>query len=134
VPTQDVADGQNVQLRDWFYVRETETYATVAGGTKTVYVLEPCSKEKHSDVKASRVFPWYNTKDEVVVTGEFKRIEGSKAIFSVNGHESEYALTKFTRGDRKVLKMLAERYPSASATPQTDEKQPEKPAARRMLD
>jgi hypothetical protein len=134
VPTTDVADGQNVQLRDWFYVRETETYVTVAGGTKTVYVLEPSSKDRHSGVKASRVFPWYNKNDEVVVQGEFKRIEGKKAVFSVNRQESSYALTKFTPGDQKLLRMLAERYPPDPVVPTPEEKPPEKRPVARSLD
>lgn len=134
VPTANVADDQNLQLRDWFYVRETETYVTVAGGTKTVYVLEPSSRDRHSGVKASRIFPWYNKKDEVVVRAEFIRLEEKKAVFLVDGHESSYTLTKFTPGDQKVMKMLAERFPPAPVVPKPDDKPPEKPPLQRSLD
>jgi hypothetical protein len=130
VATADVADGQNVSPQSWFYVRETETYETVAGGTKTVYVLTPCPNEKKPRVSPTRVYPWYDKKDEVVVTGEFKKLDGSKAIFSVNGQERAHALSKFTSGDRALLRLLGERYPPDPA----QENRSEKPSPVLTLD
>ena len=70
VSTADVADGQSIRPTDFFSVRTTETYDTVAGATKTVYVLELSGRMP--EVKPTRVYDWYNTNDKVVITGEFK--------------------------------------------------------------
>lgn len=134
VATADVADGQNVTPTSWFYVRETETYETVAGGTKTVYVLTPCPNEKKPRISPTRIYPWYDKKDEVVVTGEFKKIEDGKAVFSVNGQHRAFALSKFTAGDRALLRLLGERYPPDPAQENRPEKQPEKSRPVSTLD
>jgi hypothetical protein len=123
VATADVADGQNVSPQSWFYVRETETYETVAGGTKTVYVLTPCPNEKKPRVSPTRV-------NDTATTGEFKKLDGSKAIFSVNGQERAHALSKFTSGDRALLRLLGERYPPDPA----QENRSEKPSPVLTLD
>ena len=125
VSTADVADGQSIRRTDFFSVRTTETYDTVAGATKTVYVLE-LSKGRMPEVKPTRVYEWYNTKDEVVITGEFKTINGPKAVFLVNGQELSERLMKFTPGDRALMRLLMEQYPQD--TP--EEKQPKKPAEK----
>jgi hypothetical protein len=62
-------------------------------------------------VKPTRVYPWYNRKDEVVITGEFKTIDGPNAVFLVNGQEASERLTKFTPGDRALMRVLMDRYP-----------------------
>jgi len=124
VSTADVADDQSLRLEGFFLVRETETYATVLGGSNTVYVLVPAG-DKIDPINATRVYPWYNRKNEVVVTGEFQRIEGANAIFLVDGGDSAVPLTKFTRGDRDLMRMLMDRYPQAP--PQKDpEAEPKK--------
>jgi hypothetical protein len=122
VATADVANRQTIRLDDFFIVRETETYETVAGSTNTVYILEPAKGEIPA-VKPSRVYPWYNRKDEVVVVGEFRSINGPNAVFVVNGQESSIPLTKFTRGDRDLMRILEDRYSKEDRDPQA--KQPE---------
>ncbi len=133
VSTRDVADDQVILLKEWFVIRETQTYSTVAGGTKTVYVLEPVENNKFN-VRPTRVYPWYNRDDEVVVEGEFNRIQGSKALFLVDGHESTFALSKFTPGDRALMRLIAARYPSAKPADAPAPKPAEKPAVRRTID
>ena len=121
VPTVDIADDQDISPKQWFQVCETETYTTVANFAKTVYVLRPCPDSKLPKITATRTYPWYDKKDNVVLTGEFKRIEGSKAVFAVDGVEETHALSKFTQGDRDVLRMIWKRYPPdepASTAPQ----------------
>jgi hypothetical protein len=121
VSTVDIADDQDISPKQWFQVCETETYTTVANFAKTVYVLRPCPDSQLPKVTATRAYPWYDKKDNVVVTGEFKRIEGSKAVFDVDGVEETHALSKFTQGDRDVLRMIWKRYPPdepASPAPQ----------------
>ena len=124
VSTADVADGQSIRPTDFFSVRTTETYDTVAGATKTVYVLELSGRMP--EVKPTRVYDWYNTNDKVVITGEFKTINGPKAVFLVNGQESSERLTEFTPGDRDLMRLLMEQYPQD--TP--EEKQPNKPTEK----
>lgn len=129
--TADVADDQTLLLKSFFVVRGTETYDTVAGSTNTVYVLEPAT-DKLPAVKPSRVYPWYNRKDEVVVTGEFTLVRGSKAVFLVDGQEVSVPLTKFTPGDRDLMRMIMDRYPATKSPDKANEalpqKAPEKPA------
>lgn len=135
VSTADIADGQSVSPSGWFRVCQTETYTTVAGGTKTVYVLKPCPNTDLPKVTATRAYPWYDKKDNVVVTGEFKRIEGAKAVFVVNGVEEAHALSKFTQGDRDLLRMIWKRYSPdepASSVPQAEQAQ--KAGERYQLD
>ena len=134
VRTADVADGQSISPTDWYQVGGTETYDTVAGSTKTVYVLKPCPEGKLPKVAATRVFPWYDKKDDVVVIGEFKAIDASRAVFLVNGTEERHALSKFTPGDRELLRMLSKRYPAEPAGPIPEQPLPEKPKARHTLD
>ncbi len=116
VATADVANRQTIRLDDFFIVRETETYATVAGSTNTVYILEPAKGEIPA-VKPTRVYPWYNRKDEVMVVGEFTSINGPNAVFVVNGQESSIPLTKFTRGDRDLMRILQDRYSKEDRDP-----------------
>jgi hypothetical protein len=123
VSTADMADQQIVRLADFFVVGNTETYDTVGGSTNTVYVLEP-AEGRMPKVLPTRVYPWYNRNDEVVVSGEFKGIEGPNAVFSVEGHETRVQLTKFTRGDRGLMRILMDRYPREEPV----EKPAEKPA------
>lgn len=129
--TADVADDQTLLLKTFFVVRGTETYDTVAGSTNTVYILEP-EKGKLPAVKPTRVYPWYNRKDEVVVTGEFTIVRGSKAVFLVGGQEVSVPLTKFTPGDRDLMRMIMDRYPPTKSPDKAHEmppqKAPEKPA------
>ncbi|MFM7138174.1 MAG: hypothetical protein ACKO1M_14070 [Planctomycetota bacterium] len=129
--TADVADDQSLLLPSFFLVRGTETYDTVAGSTNTVYVLEP-AKGNLPAVKPTRVYPWYNRRDEVVVTGEFTIIRGSKAVFLVDGQHVSVPLTKFTPGDRDLMRIIMDRYPQAQApdkaTEPPPEKSPDKPA------
>jgi hypothetical protein len=127
VATADVANRQTIRLDDFFLVRGTETYETVAGGTNTVYILEP-AKGKMPAVKPSRVYPWYNRKDEVVVVGEFTGINGPNAVFAVNGQESSIPLIKFSRGDRDLMRIIADRYFKEDTEPQARE--PEASARR----
>jgi hypothetical protein len=127
VATADVANRQTIRLNDFFLVQQTETYETVAGGTNTVYILEP-AKGKMPAVKPCRVYPWYNRKDEVVVVGEFKAINGPNAVFVVNGEESSVPLIKFTRGDRDLMRILEDRYPKDPGEQQA--KEPEVPVRR----
>jgi hypothetical protein len=133
VSTADVADDQTIRLTDFFLVGNTETYDTVGGSTNTVYVLEPADG-KMPKVFPTRVYPWYNRKDEVVVTGEFKAIDGPNAVFVVGGHEKKVQLTNFTRGDRDLMRILVDRYPQAPLdTPppgDTPVASPTKPAAQ----
>lgn len=110
VSTADMADGQTIRPTAFFFVRTTDTYDTVAGATNTVYVLE-FAKDRMPEVKPTRVYPWYNRKDEVVITGEFKTIDGPNAVFLVNGQESSERLTKFTPGDRALMRLLMDKYP-----------------------
>ncbi len=109
--TVDIATDQNIDPNGWFRVGETETYTTVAGFARTVYVLQPCPASQLPNVKATRAYPWYDKKDKVVLTGEFKRMEGLQAVFEVDGVEETHAISKFTQGDRDLLRMLASRYP-----------------------
>lgn len=125
VNTGDVANGQDIALRSFFYVLGTDTYNTVGGSTNTVYVLEPAGN-RINGTNASRVYPWYNRTNEVVVTGEFREINGSKAVFLVNGHETSFSLTKFTAGDRELMRVLADRYPAEKPAEKPTEKPPEK--------
>lgn len=123
VSTADIADDQDISPKQWFQVCETETYTTVANFAKTVYVLRPCPDSQLPKVTATRAYPWYDKKDNVVVTGELKRIEGAKAVFVVNGVEEAHALSKFTQGDRDLLRMIWKRYPPeepASPVPQAE--------------
>jgi hypothetical protein len=117
VATTDVADRQTIRAADFFLVRETETYETVAGGTNTVYILEPV-KGKMAAVEPCRTYPWYNPKGEVVVDGEFNGITGPNAVFSVNGQQSIFPLNKFTRGDRALMRILKDRYFKGQGEPQ----------------
>jgi len=126
VSTADMADDQLIRLTDFFSVRTTETYNTVAGSTNTVYVLEP-ARGKMPEVKPSRVYPWFNKKDEVVITGEFKTINGPNAVFIVDGQESKVPLTKFTRGDRDVMRVILDRYPQEKPEDKPQDKATEKP-------
>jgi hypothetical protein len=126
VSTADMADDQLIRLTDFFSVRTTETYNTVAGSTNTVYVLEP-ARGKMPEVKPSRVYPWFNKKDEVVITGEFKTINGPNAVFLVDGQESKVPLTKFTRGDRDVMRVILDRYPQEKPEDKPQDKATEKP-------
>lgn len=127
VATADVANRQTIRLNGFFLVQQTETYETVAGGTNTVYILEP-AKGKMPEVKPCRVYPWYNRKDEVVVVGEFTGINGPNAVFVVNGQESSVPLIKFTRGDRDLMRILEDRYPKDPGEQQA--KEPEVPVRR----
>ena len=127
--TADVADGQTIRLTDFFFVRDTERYDTVVGSTKTVYVLEQAAG-KLPQVKPSRVYPWYNKKNEVAVDGEFKGINGFEAIFSVGGQESSVPLSKFTRGDRELLRIIAKRYPQANPQEKSEKKPLDEPAEK----
>jgi hypothetical protein len=122
VSTADMADGQRIRLTDFFVVRTTDTYDTVTGGTNTVYVLE-LAKRNMPEVKPTRVYPWYNRKDEVVITGEFKTIDGPNAVFLANGQEASERLTKFTPGDRALMRILLDRYPQEKP-PETPENKP----------
>jgi hypothetical protein len=126
VSTADLADDQSLRMTDFFLVRTTETYNTVAGSTNTVYVLE-LARGKMPKVTPSRVYPWYNKKDEVVITGEFKTIDGPNAVFLVNGQESKVPLTKFTRGDRDVMRVIMNRYPQEKPQEKSQDKETEKP-------
>jgi hypothetical protein len=123
--TNDVADDQTLLLKTFFVVRGTETYETVAGSTNTVYVLEP-AKGKLPAVKPTRVYPWYNRKDEIVVTGEFTTVQASKAVFLVDGREVSVPLTKFTPGDRDLMRMIMDRYPPTKSPDKADEAPPQK--------
>lgn len=105
ISTEDMAVGQSFSSKVWWRVSGTETYDTVAGGTNTVFVLEPAG-DSVPRVEASRNYPWYGTKNEVVVTGEFKRIEGPKAVFRVGEHEQSVPLSKFAKGDRALIRLL----------------------------
>lgn len=135
VSTADIADGQSISPSGWFRVCQTETYTTVAGGTKTVYVLKPCPNTDLPKVTAPRVFPWYDKKDNIVVTGEFKRIEGAKAVFAVNGVDEAHALSKFTPGDRDLLRMIWRRYPpDEPASPIPPVENTQKASERYQLD
>lgn len=127
VATADVADRQTIRLNDFFLVRQTETYETVAAGTNTVYILEPAKGEMPA-VKPCRVYPWYNRKNEVVVVGEFKAINGPNAVFAVNGQESSIPLIRFTRGDRDLMRILEDRYSKDEGEPRP--KEPETAARR----
>ena len=129
VSTADMADDQSVRMTDFFTVRGTETYNTVAGSTNTVYVLE-LARGKMPAVMPTRVYPWYNRNDEVVITGELKAIEGPKAVFLVDGQESSVPLTKFTRGDREVMRLLMDRYPQEKPQEKPKETSVEKPPLR----
>lgn len=122
ISTADMADGQRIRPPDFFLVRTTDTYNTVAGATKTVYVLE-LAKGQMPNVKPTRVYPWFNRKDEVVITGEFKTIDGPNAVFLVNGQEESERLTKFTPGDRALMRILLDRYPQEKP-PETPENKP----------
>ncbi len=126
--TADVADGQTITVKGFFLVQETTSYDTVAGSTKTVYVLVPAGSRTPT-VKATRVFPWYNKKNEVEVYGEFKFIDGTRAVFVENGTETRVAMTEFTRGDRELLRILADRYPREQRDEKNQEKPIKKPAA-----
>jgi hypothetical protein len=108
--TADVADDQILRSTNFFLVSTTETYNTVAGATNTVYVLEP-ARDKMPQVKPTRIYPWYNRKDEEVITGEFKTIDGPNAVFLVREQESTVPLTKFTPGDRALMRILMDEYP-----------------------
>jgi len=135
VATDDVADDQNLHLKGLFFVCETETYNTVIGGTNTVYVLEPAGA-RTPKVEATRVYPWYSRKNEIVVTGEFKFIDEPNATFLVDGQEVSVPLIKFSRGDRDLMRIIAQRYPHDKAPAKSPEtvpdnvpgKSPENPA------
>lgn len=128
VSTADMADGQTIRPTDFFLVRTTDTYDTVAGATNTVYVLE-FARDRMPEVKPTRVYPWYNRKDEVVITGEFKAIDGPDAVFLVKGEESSVRLTKFTPGDRALMRILMDKYPPDKPD-KPKEKTPSKPIER----
>jgi hypothetical protein len=110
VATAEVADDQTMQPSYFFFVHTTETYNTVRGVTKTVYVLEP-AKSRVPSVNPTWIYPWYARKDEVVVVGEFKVIDGTNAVFDVRRQQSSVPLTKFTRGDRDLTRLIMSRYP-----------------------
>lgn len=113
--TADLADGQNFRSSEYWHVRETETYTTAINTTKTVYVLEPAG-DKVPRVQPTRIYPWYDTKNKVLVVGEFKALEGNEAIFSSDGTQATYPLSKLAHGDRDLIRLLSERNkPSASA-------------------
>jgi hypothetical protein len=120
VVTADVANGQTIRPDYFFLVRETETYETVVGGTNTVYILEP-AKGKMPPVTPCRVYPWFNRRDEVVVVGELRDINGPNAAFVVNGQESSIPLSKFSRGDRDLMRILVDRYSKDEGEPQARE-------------
>lgn len=129
--TADIADGQSVTPSGWFRVCQTETYTTVAGSTKTVYILKPCPDTELPKVTVPRAFPWYDKKDNIVVTGEFKRIEGAKAVFAVNGVEEAHGLSKFTQGDRDLLRMIWKRYPPDEPVSPVPQSEPAQKASER---
>ena len=133
--TVDIADDQVIAPTEWFQVGETETYTTVAGFARTVYVLKPCPASQLPKVTATRAYPWYDKKDKVVLTGEFKRMEGLQVVFSVDGVEETHAISKFTQGDRDLLRMLSNRYPQDEpAGPAPPVKQAEKSDSRYTID
>ncbi len=130
IETDDVADDQVLRLDTFFVVGETETYDTVIGGTNTVFVLRPAGKESMGDVKATHVFPWYDRRDNVVIVGEFLGIEGANAIFHADGGETTVPLGKFTRGDRELMRILADRYPQKTPPQEGSASPPQKPAPK----
>jgi len=67
------------------------------------------------------VYPWYSRKDEGVVVGEFTGINGPNAVFAANGQESSISLSKFTRGDRELMRILNDRYSKEDGASQAKE-------------
>lgn len=112
ISTDDMAVGQSFNSKVWWRVTGTETYDTVAGATNTVFILEPAG-DSVPKVEASRQYPWYGTRNEVVVTGEFKRIDGPNVFFRVGDREESIALSKFAKGDRALIRLLSARQDAA---------------------
>jgi hypothetical protein len=116
VSTADFADGQTCRSSRFWHVCGTESYETVSGGSKKVYVLQ-LAENQMLKVQPTRSYPWYDTKNKVLVVGELKAIDGSKVVFLSAGEEKTFPLSKFAAGDRDLLRVLWDRYGDSRPRP-----------------